>query len=290
LDLYHYHIIYDTVNFTGVSYTASLLSSWIPKDAKKETSSARMSAMKRLVISSISMLVSRTFFVAIFAVLYLVFVILFGITLSKWNYDEAGRCYNTHLISMSSSSHPYVDRIYLGITCFYTFSSLYIAFFFSQAVGARLANPHPGDAALDNTRTQPSEKAAAKESRRGQVPEAEAYPSPGTMLKVLRSGNRQSINRFLISQMRFSVVFIALMQYPLHLYMAVAIRVSNQPYLEGESENTWAFGQIVSLVLLVPVIKECVEGYVEYIKEKEKRPEARVDDVEEAAAVSEETK
>jgi hypothetical protein len=287
LDLYHYHIIYDTVSLTGVSYTASLLSSWISKEAKKETSSAKMSTIKRLVTSSISMLVSWPFFIAIFVVLYLIFVILFGITLSKWNYDEPGRCYNTHLIAMSSSSHPSVDRIYLGISCVYTLSSFYIVFFFSRAFKSHLASTNPADAALDNKREQPSAEAMAKEARRKKVTETEAYPSPGTMLKVLRSGDKRSINHFLLGQMRFSVVFIALLQYPLHLYMAVAIRVSNQPYLEGESENTWAFGQIVALVLLVPVIKECAEGYIEYTKEKEKGPEARMEDVEEAAAVSE---
>jgi hypothetical protein len=44
--------------------------------------------------------------------------------------------------------------------------------------------------------------------------------------------------------------------------MVIAIRVPNQSFLEGDSENTWGFGQVVALVLLIPILKECVFGFI----------------------------
>jgi hypothetical protein len=61
---------------------------------------------------------------------------------------------------------------------------------------------------------------------------------------------------FLAWLLRFGLVLTALLQYPLHLYMVIAIRQSNKRSLGGDGENTWGFGQVVALVLLVPVFKE----------------------------------
>jgi heme/copper-type cytochrome/quinol oxidase subunit 4 len=44
--------------------------------------------------------------------------------LKGWNWNIGGHCYNPHKISLPTASHPYVDNIYIGMTCFYVFGSL----------------------------------------------------------------------------------------------------------------------------------------------------------------------
>jgi hypothetical protein len=70
--------------------------------------------------------------VLIFSTLYLIFAIIFGKRLEEWDYNVPGACYNTHLIAESHASHPFVDRIYLGITCYYMFGILIGAIIFSK--------------------------------------------------------------------------------------------------------------------------------------------------------------
>jgi hypothetical protein len=57
-----------------------------------------------------------------------------------------------------------------------------------------------------------------------------------------------------------TVLTLALVQYPLHLYSVLALRISNQHLLSGESENTWGFGQIVALVMLAQTFIECLRA------------------------------
>lgn len=63
------------------------------------------------------------------------------------------------------------------------------------------------------------------------------------------------------------VIVAAMMQYPLHCYMLLALRNSNQLYLSGESENTWGFGQVVALVLLGSTILKCIQAFTGIIIE-----------------------
>jgi hypothetical protein len=57
-----------------------------------------------------------------------------------------------------------------------------------------------------------------------------------------------------------SIVLVALLQYPLHLYMVIALRAVNEGRLTGGSENAWGFGQIVALILMSATFLECVRG------------------------------
>lgn len=111
---------------------------------------------------------------------------------------------DTSLLAMPSASHPYVDVIYLGVTCFFMFVScsvpVYVLLFMTT----------------------------------GDVEEAEERAE--------------------------TVLTLSFVQYPLHLYSVVALRVSNGGLLEGDSEDTWGFGQIVALVLLGAVLARCVYG------------------------------
>lgn len=140
----------------------------------------------------------------LFCVLYLVFSALFGRALQFWDWNEPGKCYDTSLLAMPSASHPYVDVIYLGVTCFFMFVScsvpVYVLLFMTT----------------------------------GDVEEAEERAE--------------------------TVLILSFVQYPLHLYSVVALRVSNGRLLEGDSEDTWGFGQVVALVLLGAVLARCVYG------------------------------
>ncbi|UZP45287.1 hypothetical protein NXS19_013099 [Fusarium pseudograminearum] len=53
------------------------------------------------------------------------------------------------------------------------------------------------------------------------------------------------------------IASIALLQYPLHLTMAIIVRKRNERLLEGDSENQWGFGQIVALLLCAGTLVEC---------------------------------
>ncbi|KAM0420656.1 hypothetical protein ACHAPT_011572 [Fusarium lateritium] len=59
----------------------------------------------------------------------------------------------------------------------------------------------------------------------------------------------------------WALVPLAMGQYPLHLYMVIAIRKGNERFLEGSSENDWGFGQIVALAMCAATCIECVRGF-----------------------------
>jgi hypothetical protein len=64
-----------------------------------------------------------------------------------------------------------------------------------------------------------------------------------------------------------TVIVLAGLQFPVHLYMMIAIRAANSAHLEGdESENDWEFGQTVTVLLLYITIKEAYEGVKHYYK------------------------
>jgi hypothetical protein len=164
--------------------------------------------------------ITRIIAIGAFSILYLIFVIIFGEKLGTWNLNVPGSCYNTYLLAKSDARHPYVDKIYLGVTTFYMFSILVCSIIFST------------DAAESSLST--------KETSRNQN-----YP-----------GRR--VTRFIFIFYRFSVLTVALVQYPVHLYSVIAIRSANKPMLVGESENSLGFGQIVALVMLAQTFLECL--------------------------------
>jgi hypothetical protein len=51
-------------------------------------------------------------------------------------------------------------------------------------------------------------------------------------------------------KLKLIVLVLAMLQYPLHIYMIFTLRASNEHRLNGDSENYWGFGQVVALVLL----------------------------------------
>lgn len=67
---------------------------------------------------------------------------------------------------------------------------------------------------------------------------------------------------------RRTVLILAFLQFPVHLYMAIALRTVNQGKLYGESttENLWDFGQTTSVVLLVLAIGEFIRKSMVFVR------------------------
>ncbi|KAI0131851.1 hypothetical protein BJ170DRAFT_222856 [Xylariales sp. AK1849] len=266
LDLYHYHVIYDTVNLTGVSAAAALTITFQKPNA----------------------ILFRGTSVLVFLALYFGFVIVFGLKLQQWDEGLSGRCYKTDAVSTLGSAHPYVDNIYLAITSLYMFASLSICL---QAAKDSLSallqssiHPDPDDqserlwnlaigrfnlimgAITDLDLTSLATGATDGDAigsrslwlyerfyRRLQelgwhttLPGAE----PGILLRPMDRAT--------------AVLCLALFQYPVHSYMIYALRSSNERYLSGDSENEWGFGQVVALVLVGSVVLECIRATIEY--------------------------
>ena len=135
--------------------------------------------------------------IAIFLMLYLTFVIMFGIRLNDWDDSTPGQCYSTSRIAVPDGLHPVGDQIYLGITSFYCIGLL---------------------------------SAATIESR---------MPS-----------RRDSAQK--------TVILMGSLQFILHVYMAISLRISNQSLLDDPSlEEQWGFGQILAVVMLGATVVQC---------------------------------
>lgn len=79
------------------------------------------------------------------------------------------------------------------------------------------------------------------------------------------------------------ILVSAFLQFPVHLYMTIALRTENQGKLSGEEkdENGWDFGQTTAVVLLAAAVEELGRKFGEYRHfEKELRAEKDDDDVE----------
>ena len=58
-----------------------------------------------------------------------------------------------------------------------------------------------------------------------------------------------------------SVITVGAMQFILHIYILVALRISNQSLLDNVAlEDQWGFGQVIAIVMLVATLLECAKG------------------------------
>ncbi len=58
-----------------------------------------------------------------------------------------------------------------------------------------------------------------------------------------------------------NVITVGILQFVLHVYTLVALRISNQPLLDNVAlEDEWGFGQVIALVMLVATLLECAKG------------------------------
>ncbi|KAI8944359.1 hypothetical protein F4801DRAFT_223408 [Xylaria longipes] len=235
LSLYHYHIVYDTVNFTGVSAAAALV----------------------IVFEKPNAIVFRVVLILVFLSLYFVFVILFGLKLQSWDDSVPGHCYRAGGISTQGAAHPYVDNIYLAITALYLFVSLGIAL---KAAKMNLQKY-----------IQSLQVAAAPDHRSpSRTSSPNLFSKAGLLLLVQADKDFQQLSEFWFDP-PFLVLTVALIQYPVHAYTLFALRKSNEPYLSGDSENQWGFGQVIALVLVASVLTECFGAILKYVLIRWKR-------------------
>ncbi|RYC58491.1 hypothetical protein CHU98_g7716 [Xylaria longipes] len=227
--------VYDTVNFTGVSAAAALV----------------------IVFKKPNAIVSRVVLILVFLSLYLVFVILFGLKLQSWDDDIPGHCYRAGGISTEGAAHPYVDNIYLAITALYLFVSLGIA------LKAAKINLQKYIQSLQVAAT-PDHRSPSRTSS------PNLFSKAGLLLLVQADIDFQQLSESCFDP-SFLVLTVALIQYPVHVYTLFALRKSNEPYLSGDSENQWGFGQVVALVLVASVLIECFRAILKYVLIRWKR-------------------
>lgn len=86
---------------------------------------------------------------------------------------------------------------------------------------------------------------------------------------------------FLGPNWRKWILWTSFLQFPVHLYMAIALRSENQGKLAGEEtdENDWDFGQTTAVLLLASALEELVRKGSDYLKfEKMVRSGADMDE------------
>lgn len=79
----------------------------------------------------------------------------------------------------------------------------------------------------------------------------------------------------------------AFLQFPVHLYMTIALRTENQGKLNGEesSENGWDFGQTTAVVLLGAAVEELARKFTEYHRFQKGLRRAAEQDIDEEQGV-----
>jgi hypothetical protein len=155
-------------------------------------------------------------------ILYLAFCISFGVRLTGWDESIPGQCYNTSAISRSQDSHPAADKVYLGITCFY---------FIGVFILVALASISWNEDRLGDSNSNPLERIFE--------------------LAIFMIAKRDA---------SYWALTYAAMQFPLHLWSMIALRVTNQQLLADHSEDMWGFGQIIAVIMLAGILIECFKG------------------------------
>ncbi|KAK5654710.1 hypothetical protein OQA88_7034 [Cercophora sp. LCS_1] len=116
VNLYHLHLIYDTVSFVGVSNAAALVT-WTFLTAKHPSYTPR--PKNRLTFRH------KTSYA--FALLFLALTILFLIRLNAWSIP--GACYLTAGLSAPGAGHPTVDKVYVSVTAAWLIICMLLAVF-----------------------------------------------------------------------------------------------------------------------------------------------------------------
>ncbi|RSL39799.1 hypothetical protein CEP53_013795 [Fusarium sp. AF-6] len=241
LSLYHLHVVYDTASFTGISICASLINVSADTHHLKQT---------------------RIFAIAAYICIFLSFSVVFGIKLNRWDENVAGHCYNTRLIAFYVDPHPLSDMVYLGVTCFYSICAL-LSCYGSGSVIPILARSLKR---LFPWRPIRYFLRKPDASLRLKVAYLLAIGILSYIGIVYLGGYLALLAHPRPEYRVWALIPLAMGQYPLHLYMAIAIRKGNEKLLEGDSENDWGFGQIVALVLCAATCIECIRGLSKYRK------------------------
>lgn len=208
----------------------------------------------------------------IWSILYISFTIVFGIRLRSWNDEIPGQCYITSGIAAPSGKHPYVDHIYISITCFYVISSFFLSLGINSYIGIYSAkyrghiksathamngqlrqHLHPEYIELLN-KAKSARDAMDRRLRRNLSPDyIEALNKAIPLLRDLYWGDPDAKQTMALGY--------ALLQYPIHTYSVFMIRAMNESHLvQGSTEQDWGFGQVVAVTLLGSNVVILFEG------------------------------
>ncbi|KAH8886552.1 hypothetical protein GQ53DRAFT_596466, partial [Thozetella sp. PMI_491] len=125
-DLYHLHLVYDTVSFVGISNCAALVCyKFITAKNASRTPVAMRTAPKGF--HRIDGLAPRFRVAYAYAILFLIITIMLLVKLSKWSLtsEELGYCYRTEYMSIPASHHPYTDQAYVAVTAIWLLSVMF---------------------------------------------------------------------------------------------------------------------------------------------------------------------
>lgn len=196
----------------------------------------------------------RLSLIAIWMVLFIAYIGVFAKRLQKWDNDIPSYCYKTDATARRQDSHPYVDNVYIGITVLFICLSFFYAL--SLSLGSELRRLQNNLEATASTMGSGATDlrifgryAVSPESLQFMV---QLYPDllAATSLTIPAT------------DLQYSILGIAMLQCPLHIYSIFALRASNEHYLEGDSERNWGFGQIVAVVLLGGNILQFIDGLI----------------------------
>lgn len=186
--------------------------------------------------------------------LYLGYTIAFGIRLRSWNEDIPGQCYITSGIAAPGTTHPYVDHIYISVTCLWVIASLYGALglngaaFNSTAYGGRIT------LALNRALDREFQRLEARGI------DTELLTQIVPLISLLRVTTPTTFTEDPDGK-QIAALLVALVQYPVHLYSIFVMRAMNESHLvQGSSEQDWGFGQVVAVILLGNNVVMLYEG------------------------------
>jgi hypothetical protein len=193
----------------------------------------------------------RLTLIAIWAVLFISYIVVFVTRLQKWDNDVPSHCYNTDAIARPQDSHPHVDNIYIAVTS--SFIGLSFFYALSLSLGSEMRQ-------LQNKLSEVTSMLVSGATDLG-ISGRHGISSESLqgMIQVLLSSYSMNTPA---TDLQYSILGIAMLQCPLHIYSIFALRASNEQYLEGGSENEWGLGQIAAVVLLGRNILQLVDGLI----------------------------
>jgi hypothetical protein len=191
----------------------------------------------------------------IWAALLVTYMSIFTSRLQKWDAEVPFHCYKTALISRPGDPHPLVDNVYIGFTFLYSMVSFFYAVTLAISTNVKFRKMLRGKQkrAVEFLNSLPADNPISEGVAAGiqgwslAISLAEAHP--------VAFGGSMDI--------QYTILMIALLQCPLHIYSIFALRAANERYLEGGSEEAqWGFGQTVAVVLLGGNVLQIVDGVV----------------------------
>lgn len=190
---------------------------------------------------------TRLSLLTVFLATYTSFTAGYNKRLQRWDDSRPGYCYNARLIAYPNDQHPGHDVFYLMLTFYYCLGALLTRIIYHWLL-LRLGT---------HAQSQPCVTISFEWLR--------------SLLDCLANLPDWPIS-LAIDMIAPYMVMLAMLQYPLHLYMVIALRAANEALLSGDSENEWGFGQIVALITAFSTIFECFRGVSGRLYEADEEP------------------